>query len=180
MAKSILNETNDRHYSSLYSDMEFYGTFPVIPSILIFVLSGILIPKDLLNEAEIFRLALHLPAFTYGMFSALLLRRLVFLCCEDRFTSNLAALLLLIYPTWLGHSFFNYKDLPLAFFVFLATLATVLAVKHPKDKFSHAVVLLIVASVGAACVKLASAPLLIVPWIAVFSEIGRASCRERV
>jgi len=159
--------------------MEFYGTFPVIPSILIFVLSGILIPKDLLNEAEIFRLALHLPAFTYGMFSALLLRRLVFLCCEDRFTSNLAALFLLIYPTWLGHSFFNYKDLPLAFFVFLATLATVLAVKHPKDKFSHAVVLLIVASVGAACVKLASAPLLIVPWIAVFSVISGNSGFKR-
>jgi hypothetical protein len=151
--------------------MEFYGILPVIPSILIYVLSGILVPQDWLNETEIFRLTLHLSAFVYGMSSTLLLRRLVYLCCEDRFTSNLSALFLLTYPAWLGHSFFNYKDLPLAFFVLLATVAAVLAIKHPQEKMAQAVVLLVVASVGAACVKLASAPLLMVQWIAVFGAI---------
>ena len=60
--------------------------------------------------------------------------------------------------------FFNYKDLPLAFFFMLAIYGALIANKDFEKNFLCGLLLISLATAGAGCVKLAAMPLMAIQW----------------
>jgi hypothetical protein len=168
----VLNGERDRHYSTIVDP--YYGLLPnaaaVIASDSIAALYNLSAPR----AHAVYRLAIHLSAFFWGIGTVFVLYHLIFLLTQQRAVAFLGSAFLLLYPVWLGQSFFNFKDLPFAFFYTLGLYGTLKALSPEQGDFRQGLIVVTVATLGAAGVKLAGAALLAPQWLALAVAALRA------
>jgi hypothetical protein len=168
----VLNGERDRHYSTIIDP--YYGLLPsaaaVIASDSIAALYNLSAP----SAHAVYRLAIHLSAFLWGMGTVFVCYQLIFLLTQQRGVAFLGAAFLLLYPVWLGQSFFNFKDLPFAFFYTLGLYGSLKALSPEPSDFRHGLIVVTVATLGAAGVKLAAAALLAPQWLTLAIAAVRA------
>lgn len=72
-----------------------------------------LIPESLgLLDKSNLLLSKHTSVFIFFVLSALYFKKIIYLITRDKIFSNLATVFYLVYPYLIGHSFFNFKDIP--------------------------------------------------------------------
>jgi len=77
---------------------------------------------------------LHLSAFICALGAAWYAGRLVYLGTGQRETSILAAVALLVTPVWIGYSFFNFKDVPVAAGLIATVYYAALCIETPRSR----------------------------------------------
>jgi hypothetical protein len=168
----VLNGERDRHYSTIVDP--YYGLLPnaaaVIASDSIAALYNLSAPR----AHAVYRLAIHLSAFFWGIGTVFVCYHLIYLLTQQRAVAFLGAAFLLLYPVWLGQSFFNFKDLPFAFFYTLGLYGSLKALSSEQGDFRQGVIVVAVATLGAAGVKLAGAVLLAPQWLTLALAALRA------
>jgi hypothetical protein len=131
---------------------------------------------DIAVDASVVQaIVLHATAFLYGIGSVfvvfLTLSRLTYV----RATAFVGSALLLIYPLWMGYSFFDYKDLATAFFFALAVWASLGIQQEGSTRRHRWMWFLAVATIGAADTKLAALALIVPAWVVAAWCFGRIS-----
>lgn len=156
---------NDIHY-----DLEYYGLLPSMPAVLLTDLAGLVVPLSPAGEEAVYRFGLHASALAWMLASVLLVCRLIRTLGGSQSLAHFAAGLLLLYPVWLGHGLFNFKDLPFAFAYTLGLHAAVTAWGADGARFTRALRWLVVATVIAGAVKVVSLPLMALFWAAAYAS----------
>jgi len=133
LAKDYIIHHNSVDFD-IFGDLEYFTHFPrIIPYILSKTLSTFQTTQILLlSDIQLFILNTfiyynHLSSILFSISTSVVLyfSSLFFL---DRKRSFLVAFALLLYPAWIGNSFFNNADIPLAFFY---TTFSLLSLRHP-------------------------------------------------
>lgn len=174
IATRVIGGERDVKFEDMAADLEFYGVLPAAPASIVTSVVDKFSKLDSDKRDALFRFALHFSAFCWGVGTAGLLYFMVLKICGDRRFALLGAGFLMLYPAWLGHSFFNYKDLAMAFFFMLALYGAIVAASTELAQFRRGVMIVGLASIGAASVKLPGIAILIVQWCAV----GLAALQE--
>lgn len=153
------------NFSDLPRDYEFYG---ILTTGIADWVTGWMRPwigdKGTAHDV-VYRFLLHLNGFLWSVGTCVLVFRIMRLLNAGETMSILASLFLLLYPNWLGHSFFNYKDLPLAFFYCLALWGVIKSFDQERSSFLKGLIAVALASVGAGAVKIIAIPVMFVPLL---------------
>ncbi|WP_370322713.1 hypothetical protein [Oricola sp.] len=149
------------------NSVTLYGMLPAIPA---YEAASVLyiffrFPESVQYELKIF--FLHLFSFIWSTGTCFVVFHIVRILTENKILSYFSFGLIALYPTWLGHSFFNFKDAPLAFFFSLALFGALYCQEAAPKQFRLGVLIVTLGTVGAGAVKLAGMPLLIVQWSGV-------------
>lgn len=166
LIRNILGGERDLDFRTLAIDMEFYGIVPIVPYFFAEIVNAALGLSGG-TSVEVLSIFIHFSAFFAGLATCALVGLCVFKLTRSRIASVCAGTFLLIYPVWLGHSFFNFKDMTLALYYTLATYGVLVCAANKQEKFARGIAILAFASIAAAGVKLAALPLLVVHWAAV-------------
>ncbi|MEO1101667.1 MAG: hypothetical protein AAFW65_07460 [Pseudomonadota bacterium] len=164
-AGEVLTGDTSRSFHDINRDLEYYGLITMGPASAIAAGTGNLLGLDESSERSLFRTLLHASAFAWALATVWLVYLIVKRETDRPEIATIAALLLLTYPTWLGHGFFNFKDLPQAFFYMLAFFGAREALQDRPGAFRKGLILLAIATVGAGTVRLAAIPLLIPQYL---------------
>jgi len=167
-AYDVLNGNFSRDFETIYADLEYYGLIPIFPAAWLTDIIAQLFKLDQMQSGTVFRWLLHFTGLLWGTGTVVLVYHILKRLTENTKIALLGSAFLMLYPTWLGHSFFNYKDLALGFFYTLALYGAFKAYSEDPKAYKDGVIILVVATIGAATTKLVGAPLLIVQWICVF------------
>lgn len=156
---------NDIHY-----DLEYYGLLPSMPAVLLTDLAGLLVPLSPAGEEALYRFGLHASALAWMLASVVLVYRLILTLGGTRSLAHFSAGLLLLYPVWLGHGLFNFKDVPFAFAYTLGLYAAVTAWSADTAGFARALRWLVIATVLAGAIKVVSLPLMALFWAVAYAS----------
>ena len=122
-------------YKTITFDLEFYGNFTRWPVYLIWRLFQVFPWENLQGFPRTSFVIVsgyiglnHFSSILYGVFTAYLLYKLSSLLWPS--SKYLAPALLLTLPVWIGHSWFNSKDVPVAFAYTLYTLGSTILIKE--------------------------------------------------
>lgn len=155
------------HFSQVYGNLSFYGIVAVFPA---YVARQLAEHWAMESPSSVYSHTLHATAFL-----CYLLTLPVTFGIIRRATSNCTAalcgtVLLALYPLWLGFSFFDHKDVPLAFFNALALYAAIGLLQSGDDakvsRFFTA--LLVIATILLAGLRLAALVLIVPSWLSAF------------
>ena len=156
-AKSVLSG-QDAHYSQIIDNLEFYGIVNKLPSLLI---STILDPshiENIFSKADKFSVVGDLAKNNYYnqshitsmfFFAGTVATTLALSRLSGTRNWAIPCILCLWWPSFVGHSFMNIKDIPFAFFYTLYTYLTAKRVTAIKSQASSRY--LISASITAGC-----------------------------
>nr|MBP9743520.1 hypothetical protein [Burkholderiales bacterium] len=158
------------------NDFIYYGIVNIIPGYLISSLlahyyintHSIMLPNNM-SESMInitfgnYYICSHISIFLMGLLTSYLVYKILKLCKINSNIAYLSSALLLLYPSWLGHSFFNFKDIPTAFFYTLYSyyICTTINAMHSSSRKIPYIKLIISGALFAA-IKLALFPLVII------------------
>ena len=105
-----------------------------------------LIPENLgLLDKSNELLSKHPSVFIFFILSALYFKKIIYLITRDKIFSNLATVFYLVYPYLLGHSFFNFKDIPFMSIWLVCTyqFIRILQIYHKKKEINNIRLLLL-------------------------------------
>ena len=121
-------------YSSITHDLEYYGNFTRWPVYILWRLFQVSpwenfqgLPRSAFLIVSGYVGLNHLSSITFGLLAALLVYKIA-----DRLYPSaryIAPALLLTLPAWIGHSWFNSKDIPLASSYLLYTLGSIITLQ---------------------------------------------------
>lgn len=167
-------------FREIKSDLEYYGVLPILPAYSAMRLSQVL-GASTAEYSLVYRLALHASALVWSLAAAWATFKIVEIVSGSRRLAWLATYALMLYPMWLGYAFFNYKDLPAAFFFALSIYAALLELEPDAEAFRRAVLLLAIATIGACTVKFAGVVLIFPPWLVVlYRAMGGPEPKQRL
>ncbi len=166
----VLSGSTNQTFLSLRG-AAFYGIGTTLPAYAVSYLIDIV----WLNRAaqafdHTYSLLLHLIAFVCAIAGVGYTRRLVCLATGERETSFLAAITLLVMPSWIGYGFFDYKDVPVAAGV---VAVTYYAAAYMRDGRSRTSCLFFLALLFLGVQKLAAVPLAMPACVAVLIAVVR-------
>ena len=130
----FLNKLFNKNYDTSYivGGNRFYGSgFHYLSAILELVVSKFSYLDKYNNELKIL-LSKHISVFFLFVISGLLLKQIIKLISNNAHVSRLGAILYLLYPYLLGHSFFNVKDIP---FLTVWLICTYFIIRISKNYF---------------------------------------------
>lgn len=166
-AGEVLTGDTSRSFHEIDQDLEYYGLISMEPASTIAHAAADILDLPTSEERRLFRVLLHASAFAWAIATAFIVYLLVRRETGRRELAAIAGLLLLLYPTWLGHGFFNFKDLPQAFFYTLALWGGREAIQDEDGAFRKGLLIVAIATVGAATVRFAVLPLLIPQYLLI-------------
>lgn len=116
-------------FDSIQTDVMFYGLTNIFP---FHILSRILSPLSrFFNSPEAaYYFWMHSTVYAMSVATAFLCVRLTRLFDVREDLAWGAGALLMLMPVWLGHSFFNFKDIPTAFYYTFLTYHTCILLTH--------------------------------------------------
>jgi len=159
--------TNGFH--SIANDYEYYGIGTYLPAGVVYYLTSVLWLGLEPKYSESFSFALHILAFISALAATWYTGNLVYVASHDREVSILAALALLVTPTWLGYSFIDYKDVPIAAGLIATVYYSAAIIKNPTSRSSvfFFAALLFLGSQKIAALALALPACMAVAWVVV-------------
>ena len=162
-------------FEDIAMDLEYYGLLPmVLPATVdAYVEANTEMSGE--ERADLYRLLLHVSAFLYAVGSVYLTWSLINRLSGRRWFALAGAGLLLFCPLWLGHSFFNYKDIATAFVFTLALYGAVITAGKSGRAYASGLSIFGLGAVGIAGIKTAALAFLLVP--ALFLLAGALTYR---
>lgn len=152
------------------NDFIYYGIVNILPGYLI---------NSLLNNisGNYYYICSHISIFLMGLLTSYLVYKIIKLCKINSNIAYLSSALLLLYPCWLGHSFFNFKDIPTAFFYTLYSYCVCMTISALSSRNRKVpTVKLVISGALFASVKLALFPVVIIyTCIIVIATQNRSS-----
>lgn len=160
------------HYSQTSYNVAYYGILIVLPAYIIERYAEV---QGVENPSSVYSYALHLAAFTSYCLSIIFTYLILLNITRRRITALTGAGLLAVYPLWLGHAFFNYKDVPIAAFFLMALYATIglLQAGQQRRRILGFAGLLALATVLIAGMKVAALGLILPSWLAALYVLVR-------
>jgi hypothetical protein len=137
----FLNKLFNKNYDTSYliGGNKFYGSgFHYFSSILELAADKFTFLDQFSNEIKIL-LIKHVSVFFLFVISGLILKKIIKLITNNAHVSKLSAILYLLYPYLLGHSFFNVKDIP---FLTIWLICTYFIIKISKKYFEKKIILI--------------------------------------
>ena len=106
--------------SYLDYDIPYYGMVHLLPGYLLYRIVILFHDFGGSNQA-VFYMVMHISFFIMGVATSWVIYNLLKLFNVNSAIALTSSALLLVYPTWIGSSFFNFKDIPASFFFTLYT-----------------------------------------------------------
>lgn len=158
-------------FRSLPTDLAFYGIVPIG------LVSGLDAAWVAMTGAPLparnFGIALHAVTFALYGLSGLVAFHALRHGAQSRLTPWLGTAFLLLYPLWLGHSLFDYKDVPTAFFLLVLVYCSGRALDASDEDLRRWTVYAVLATIALGGTKLAALALAVAPWVALAAAAFR-------
>lgn len=152
-------------FKEVSSNFAYYGILITGPA---YALELAARNTNIADPEYIFTLALHSASFSCYLITNIFVYLILRCLRVNDHDAFIGTIMLALYPIWLGHSFFNHKDVPTAAFFVIATFATLsIAGSSEKSPNYGSVALLILATALLGGLKIAAVGLTLPCWIIV-------------